>query len=91
VPRDRLTFRPTPRRQFEPTNAALATYQETYLKANDGRLATAQTFAAGGAFSARLTIPGDTRGDCHVRVFVTSDRDYAHAATPLRIASPSQP
>jgi hypothetical protein len=85
VPRDRLTFRPAPRRQFEPTNAALAAYQETYRKANDGRLAVTQTLAAAGRFSARLRLPEEARGTCYVRAFIASDRDCAHGAAALRI------
>jgi hypothetical protein len=89
APRDRLTFRPTPRRQFEPTNAALAAYQETYRKANDSRLAAAQTFSAGGRFSARLRLPEDAHGVCYVRAFIASDRDCAHGAAAVQIAPPA--
>jgi hypothetical protein len=89
VPRDRLTFRPQPRREFEPTNAALAAYQETYRKANDDRLASAQTLAAGGRFSARLTIPAEARGDHYVRVFISNDRDCAHGAASVKIRPPA--
>lgn len=91
VPRDRLTFRPTPRREFEPTNVALSAYQETYQKANDGRLAATQTLAAGGVFSARLTVPAEARGDCHVRIFISSDRDCAHGAAFVRIVPVAKP
>ncbi len=85
VPRDRLSFRPTLRRVFEPTNAALAAYQATYQKANDGRLAATQTLAAEGRFSVRLSVPEDARGSLYVRAFVASDRETAHGAAAVRI------
>jgi hypothetical protein len=91
VPRDRLAFRPTPRPQFEPTNTALSAYQETYLKANDGRLASAQTLSTGGAFAARLTVPAATRGECYVRVFVASQQDCAHGAATLQVLPVAKP
>jgi hypothetical protein len=86
LPRDRLTFRPVPRQQFQPTNAALAAYQETYRKANDNRLGATQVLSAGGRFSARLPVPADARGEHHVRVFISGDRDCAHGAAAVRIA-----
>jgi hypothetical protein len=91
VPRDRLTFRPAIRREFEPTHTALSAYQETYLKANDGRLVSTQTISSAGKFSARLVVPEDARGDCYLRAFISNDRDCAHGAAPIRIAPVQTP
>ncbi len=83
VRRDRLTFRPPARGHFDPTR--LDEYSRTYRLANEPRLASLELGRVAGAFRAELDIPPQSRGACHVRVFVEGDRDCAAGAADLRL------
>ena len=78
VRRDRLTFHPPRRGQFD--LGSLGSYGEVYERANEPRLASTQLARVDGRFATRLAIPPTARGACHVRVFV----EGAGAARPER-------
>ncbi len=81
--RDRLTFHPPRRRSFEGTSSA--DYMDTYRRANEPRWVTTQMKVERGATVARLAVPAEARGPCHVRVFVSGDDNCAVGAADLRI------
>jgi hypothetical protein len=78
-----LTFRPPSRVEFDTT--ALESYREIYQRANDPRLATAETHVSGGRFECTLPVPATARGDCHVRVYVQGQQSFAVGAADLTI------
>ncbi|MBI3837729.1 MAG: hypothetical protein HY288_07320 [Planctomycetia bacterium] len=87
VRRDRLTFQPPRRGQFNPS--ALADYAEVYQHANQPRWAMTQLQLSGGQFGTHLDIPPQARGACHVRVFVENTAGCAAGAADLRIDPPA--
>ncbi len=87
VRRDRLTFQPPRRGSFD--SAVLDDYAEVYQRANDPRLASAQVQVHDGRFTARLDIPPQARGACHVRVFVQAADACAAGAADIRIDRPT--
>lgn len=97
VARGRLTFAPPARRSFPVTPDGLSELQETYERANDGRLAAAQVVTRGGRFEVELPVPAGATGPCHVRVFLAGANDYAAGSRELeigldsRVPSPPQP
>ena len=86
VRRDRLTFKPPAREKYPQTPGELARFQEVYERANDRRLASADVAVEGGRFAARLDVPQNARGTCHVRVFVEGTEDFALGAAVVKIA-----
>lgn len=86
VRRDRLTFRPSPRRDYLATSEAEEEYRQTYAAANDTRLASVLTSVTAGEFSTELIVPDHARGACHVRVFVQGRGGFAAGAADLRIS-----
>jgi hypothetical protein len=87
VRRDRLTFKPPARGQFDPDR--LDEYSETYRRANEPRLVSLVVGPVEGRFGARLDVPPDARGACHVRVFVQGQRDCAAGAADVRLYGPT--
>ncbi|MBI2825798.1 MAG: hypothetical protein HYX69_14020 [Planctomycetia bacterium] len=85
VRRDRLTFRPPERGRYETSDSARREFQETYERANDARLASCETATAGRQFEARLEVPRDASGPCHVRVFVQGEREVAVGSADVTI------
>jgi hypothetical protein len=81
--RDRTTFRPPVRRQFERTDAWLRQLQDTYLRANNTIWASSRRELAVGEFSTTLHVPQDAQGLSHVRVFVQGENDFALGATDI--------
>ncbi|MCG8586575.1 MAG: C25 family cysteine peptidase, partial [Pirellulales bacterium] len=88
VARDRLTFRPPVREQFEDDNAALAAYNSVYRRANEHRLAAAQVDIKKGRFQTSFVVPKSARGSCHVRVFVEGRNQHALGAADVEITRP---
>ena len=88
--RDRLTFRPPIRREFDDSPAGLALLNEIYRKANDGRWATETTQVCGGRFQTDIEVPEESRGACHVRVFVQGERDYAIGTADVYVGRPNR-
>jgi len=85
VRRDRLTFRAPSRARYETTPAAASEFQKTYERANDSRLVATKTTVKNGAFRARLTVPRDASGACHVRVIVHGNQNVAVGASDIEI------
>jgi hypothetical protein len=85
VRRDRLAFRPPPRKSYDGSDAALVAYAEVYRRANDPCLDSAACAISGGAFTADLRVPDDARGPCHVRVYVEGQADFALGSADLTI------
>jgi hypothetical protein len=86
VRRDRLTFRPPRRGQFDVES--LGDYADVYAKANEPRLQTARLDFSPGEFSTDLVVPADARGPCQVRVFVEGAAACAVGGTDLVIDAP---
>jgi len=89
VPRGRLTFEPSPRKEYPQSADALAAFQNTYARANDDRFVTAEVTVRGGRFAVRLDVPGEAGGTCHVRVFVEGVDGFAAGAADVRIRRPA--
>jgi hypothetical protein len=85
VRRDRLTFRPPSRREYSHSDEDLARFQEVYRRANDRRLASVDLAVEDGRFRTRLSVPEDSRGACHVRVFIEGADGFALGSADVRI------
>lgn len=81
--RDRLRFARPDRREYPRTAEELARFQEVYSQANDQRLRTVAIEIRNGRFTARLDVPPDARGPCHVCVFVEGTEDFAIGAADV--------
>jgi hypothetical protein len=87
VRRDRLSFAPPRRAQFNPRR--LSEFAETYRRANEPRLAFLELKTVGGPFRAQLPAPPAARGACHVRAFVEGTTDCAAGAADVRLHGPA--
>jgi peptidase C25-like protein len=87
VRRDRLTFQPPRREQFD--YQSLAGYAEVYERANEPRLASAAVELVEGRFVTQLDVPSGARGACHVRVFVEGSTGCATGAADVRVDGPA--
>ncbi len=87
VRRDRLAFEPPPRGRFDPRQ--MADYAAVYTHANEPRLAATRLDRVNGPFSARLNVPPQARGACHVRVFVEGQTDCAVGSADVRLSRPT--
>lgn len=85
VQRDSLTFASPPRNEYPQTDEAFSAFQDTYLRANDSRLAKIDLTVPQGRFQTRLPVPKDASGSCHVRVFIEGSDDFALAAAQVTI------
>ena len=83
VRRDRLTFRPPVRRQFDPQQ--MAGYSHVYRLANEPRLAARTVSLGEGSFTTELPVPSEAEGACHVRVFVAGREGCAAGAADVHI------
>jgi hypothetical protein len=88
VRRDRLTFRPAARDKIEFDQSARHDFADTYARANDARYAECSVPVEGGTLSARLPIPADAQGPCHVRVYVQGEKRYAMGSADLVVRRP---
>jgi hypothetical protein len=86
VRRDRLTFAPPTRRDYQHTLSAQQHYREIYERANDARLTTLDTRIVDGKLQARLSLPADARGECSLRVTVQQEGGFAMGSADLMIA-----
>ncbi len=90
VARGRLAF-PTPvRRAFPETSEGLSELQETYERANDGRLAVVPLVTRAGRFSVELPVPPAAAGACHVRVYLAGNKDFAAGASEVTVGPISE-
>jgi hypothetical protein len=87
VRRDRLAFEPPSRSQFDPRQ--MTEYSAVYERANEPRLAAVQLAQVQGPFRAKLDVPAEARGACHVRVFVEGQGDCALGAADVRLEQPT--
>ncbi|HUY87910.1 MAG TPA: C25 family cysteine peptidase [Pirellulales bacterium] len=85
VRRDRLTFQPATREGYRPSPETFAEYSQTYRRANDPRLSSVRVPVEDGRFAAELDVPATAWGDCHVRVFVQGDQDFAAGTADVEI------
>jgi len=85
VRRDRLTFKPPPRKEYPKEHAALSRFQETYYRANNHRLCAVPLSVSAGRFEAELDVPESARGACHVRMFVEGQDGFATGAADVKI------
>lgn len=87
VRRDRLTFSPPARPEFEPTESFLQRLNDVYRHANDPCLKSIKlTVPASGEFACSLECPADAKGPCHVRAFVTGENSCALGHCDLELA-----
>ncbi len=89
--RDRLKFAAPVRERFHNSDQALVQFNEVYQHANDQRWAAHMFDVDAGPFSTTLQIPLETRGPCHVRVYVEGDGSYALGAADIFVRRPSSP
>jgi hypothetical protein len=85
VARDRLTFNPQVREQFEDDHAALEKFTPIYNRANDQQLAQQVVEIRDGQFRTTLDIPPTAHGKCHVRVYVEGRKQHALGAVDIDI------
>ncbi len=83
VRRDRLTFQPPRRGQFDPES--LDDYRSIYERANQPTLSTTRFRLSKGESIARLTIPPGADGACHVRIFVEGTAACAVGSADVRV------
>lgn len=85
VRRDRLAFEPPPREAYPGASQAADELDTTYARANDRRLAAVLVATAGGRFRAKLRVPAEAIGHCHVRVFQVGGSRLAAGARDLHV------
>ena len=87
-PRGRSDATLPPRSDYPDSPQAAAEFQKTYDRANDRRLAQAETTVTAGRLDVELTVPDDAVGPYHVRVFIEAPNDFAQAAAQITITKP---
>ncbi|MBI1902203.1 MAG: hypothetical protein HYS13_13970 [Planctomycetia bacterium] len=85
VRRDRLRFNHL-RREFSAEDDALVTYGDVYRRANDPVVTSVRAASAGGRISAKLKIPPDLSGACHVRLLLESKEGPAAGAAAISVS-----
>jgi hypothetical protein len=90
VRRDRLRFKPPKRNAYLGTAGSLDEYQRVYDEANNPCLVAAEVAVEPGKFIARLNVPPDARGACHVRAFVRGLDACALGSVDIKIHRPPQ-
>jgi hypothetical protein len=85
VRRDRIREAVPGRARYEETSEAIESYNAAYRMANDPVLATEELKLAAGAFKARLKIPANAEGPCHLRAFVAGEKSSALGACDIYI------
>jgi hypothetical protein len=83
--RDRMKSLPPRRDTFTLEPDALANYQAAFLAANDRRLAATQTATSGGKLKARLQVPQEAEGPCHICVSIEGRDDFAIGSADVMI------
>jgi hypothetical protein len=85
VRRDRLTFRPAPRGEYQTSPEARDEFQATYAKANNTVLAARSVRISAGPFRMQFAVPATASGPCHVRLFVQGAEDAAVGSADVTI------
>jgi hypothetical protein len=91
VRRDRLRFKPPKREEYLGTAEFLDEYQRVYDDANNPRLVATQIEVQPGAFTARLDVPPEAHGACHVRAFIASAEACALGSADIKVQRPPRP
>jgi hypothetical protein len=86
--RDRLTFAPPRRLQFDTDATALREMTEVYARANDCRWTGRGLDLPQGRFSVALEVPEHAEGSSFVRVFVQNESGYAMGSAPVQVRRP---
>ena len=81
--RDRTTFTPPARRNYDPSDEMLAEYTDVYQRANNQRWASSLATVTSEEFEIELQIPTDAFGPCYVRVFVDGNNQFAMGSSPV--------
>jgi len=81
--RDRTTFTPPVRRQYDPSDESLTEYTNVYERANDRCWASTSANTKAENFETELHIPEEAYGPCHIRVFVDGTDNYAMGSTAV--------
>jgi hypothetical protein len=89
--RDRTTFAPPVRREYDPSDESLAEYTEVYRQANDHRWALREFNVDGERFETELDVPETAFGPCHIRVFVEGRASYAMGAADVFVDRSTDP
>ena len=87
--RDRLTFQPTPRHQFELSNQALQEMNQVSQHANDKRWTFQRHTIGTGEFTLDVKVPTRAQGPCHVRAYVHAENRYALGAVDVYVRRPT--
>ena len=85
--RDRMTFEPPQRPTYQNDHHWLASFNDTYLKANNRRWNSIVLTVEKGPFEVSLPVPAEARGPCHARLFIQAKDDFATATTDLFVRS----
>jgi hypothetical protein len=85
VRRDRFREEPKERTHYRTNEKARAEFEATYQAANDPVLETVKVPGCKGRFDARLAVPADAVGACHVRVFIKGKKGFAVGAADVEI------
>lgn len=85
VKRDRLTFEPPKRAKYDSAATTLDAYRQTYLQANDSRMAHSRCNCGNGQFRTTMVVPAGAVGTCHVRVYVEGREDFAQGSVDIDI------
>jgi hypothetical protein len=91
VRRDRLTFTPPARWEYNADDGALKEFNAVYQRANDPRLLSQELSVPAGEFRATFDLPAEAAGACHVRVFVSGKEDFAAGAADVQVLKPAAP
>ena len=86
--RDRLPLRFARRRDFDPSDAALDSYQPVYEAARDLVCHQVELTLPRGLFSTEFTIPAEVHGSCVIRAVLESDSGLGLGSTDIEIAKP---
>ncbi|MBL9092520.1 MAG: hypothetical protein JNL96_14955 [Planctomycetaceae bacterium] len=90
VRRDRFTFRPVGREEFDTTPSGLNEMASTYMRANDTRLAASTMELSRGPFHFDVTVPAEAKGECHVRVYVEGTDRFALGSGDIKVRPASR-
>jgi hypothetical protein len=82
--RDRTTFKPPSRPQYDSSDVILAGYDEVYQRANDHRYSErVLVVSKPGTFRTQLDVPKNALGPCHVRAYVWDKQGHALGAADV--------
>ena len=89
--RDRTREAAPLRRQFPITDAGLRGYNATYHRSNDRCWVSKLVSIPAGLAETTLLVPAESRGPCHVRVFIEGDQRVALGSADIFVRRPVRP